>query len=336
MPLRRFVPSGRLVPLAALVAASAVLAACSGAPEGPESAAGYPSEEIRVIVPYTAGGPTDLAARSIGTFLEGRLGQPVIVENMPGAAGSLAMNELVGSKPDGHTLTVVAAPSTVVTPMIQDVSYGPDDFETIGVITEVPSVLTVGAGSPFPDAAAFFDAARARPGGITVGTPGATTSQAIELRRLASEYGVEVTVVPFNGNAELTAALLGGNVDALLVNISQDIRAQIDAGEFRPLAISPAERVDYLPDTPTLAELGFPGLTYSTSLFGLGAPAGTPPAVLAELEEAMRAGLSDPAVREQLGEAYVPDEFIGAAAFRERLDEIVRVYGPVTAELRGG
>lgn len=329
MPLRR------LAPLAALVAASAVMAACSGAPDGPESA-GYPSEEIRVIVPYTAGGPTDLAARSIGTFLEGRLGQPVIVENMPGAAGSLAMNELVGSEPDGHTLTVVAAPSTVVTPMIQDVSYGPDDFATIGVITEVPSVLTVGADSPFPDAAALFAAARARPGEITVGTPGATTSQAIELRRLASEYGVEVTVVPFDGNAELTSALLGGNVDALLVNISQDIRGQIDAGKFRPLAISPAERVDYLPATPTLAELGFPGLTYSTSLFGLGAPAGTPPAVVAELEDAMRAGLADPAVRAQLGEAYVPDDFIGATEFRERLDEIVRVYGPVAAELRGG
>jgi tripartite-type tricarboxylate transporter receptor subunit TctC len=321
---------------AGIVAASALTVSCAGGGDAEGAAGEYPSQEITVIVPYTAGGPTDLAARAMGAHLERTLGESVIVENQPGAAGSLAMNELVASEPDGHTLTLVAAPSTVVTPLIQDVSYGPDDFTTIGVITQVPSVLTVGAASEFADATAFFDAARQRPGELTVGTPGATTSQAIELRRLASEYGVEVTVVPFNGNAELIQAQLSGTVDALLVNVSQDIRAQFDGGTLRPLAISPAERVDYLPDTPTLSELGFPGLTYSTSLFGLGAPAGTPPEIIAELEAAMRAGLDDAGVRAQLDEAYVPDRFIGATEFRSILDEIISVYGPVAQELRGG
>ncbi|MHA6619381.1 Bug family tripartite tricarboxylate transporter substrate binding protein [Pseudonocardia sp. DLS-67] len=315
------------------IALAAVLAVSCSAPDTPDE---YPSQEITVLVPYTAGGPTDLAARTMGAHLEKALGQPVIVENLPGAAGSVAMNELVGSEPDGHTLTLVAAPSTVVTPMIQDVPYDASSFVTIGVITEVPSVLAVPGDSRFPDAAAFLDAARQRPGELTVGTPGATTSQAIELRRLAGEYGVQVTVVPFNGNAELIQAVLGGAVDAVLVNVSQDIRAQFDAGAFRPLAISPAERVDYLPDVPTLAELGFPDLTYSTSVFGLGAPAGTPPEIVSRLESAMREGLDDPAVRQQLDEAYVPDEFIGAAEFRERLDQIVRVYGPVAQDLKGG
>jgi len=319
---------------AGIVAAAALAVACSGqAPDAPDE---YPTQEITVIVPYTAGGPTDLAARTMGAHLEKALGQPVIVENLPGAAGSVAMNELVASEPDGHTLTLVAAPATVVTPMIQDVPYDAASFVTIGVITEVPSVLAVAGGSEFADAAAFFDAARQRPGELTVGTPGATTSQAIELRRLANDYGVQVTVVPFNGNAELIQAVLGGTVDAVLVNVSQDIRAQFDAGAFRPLAISPAERVDYLPDVPTLAELGFPELTYSTSLFGLGAPAGTPPEIVSRLEAAMRDGLADPAVRQKLDEAYVPDEFIGADAFRQRLDEIVRVYGPVAQQLKGG
>jgi tripartite-type tricarboxylate transporter receptor subunit TctC len=314
--------------------AAALTLSCSGQPaDAPDE---YPTQEITVLVPYTAGGPTDLAARTMGAHLEKALGQPVIVENLPGAAGSVAMNELVASEPDGHTLTLVAAPSTVVTPMIEDVPYDADSFVTIGVITEVPSVLAVRGDSEYADAAAFFAAARQRPGELTVGTPGATTSQAIELRRLANEYGVQVTVVPFNGNAELVQAVLGGTVDAVLVNVSQDIRAQIAAGEFRPLAISPAERVEYLPDVPTLAELGFPGLTYSTSLFGLGAPAGTPPEIVARLESTMRDGLADPAVRQQLDEAYVPDEFIGSAEFRARLDEIVRVYGPVAQELRGG
>jgi tripartite-type tricarboxylate transporter receptor subunit TctC len=323
-----------LTRVAAAVAAAALAASCSSPTDGDPAA--YPSQEITIIVPYTAGGPTDLAARAMGGFLEERLGRPVLVENMPGAAGSVAMTEFVGEEPDGHTLTLIAAPSTVVTPLIQDVGYGPEDFDTVGVITQIPSVLAVPADAPFADARAFLDAARARPRELTVGTPGATTSQAIELRRLATEYGVEVTVVPFDGNAELIQALLGGTVDAVFVNASQDIREQIGAGEFRPLAISPAERVRYLPDTPTLAELGFPELTYSTSIFGLGTPAGTPPEIVAELEEAMRAGLADPEVRAQLDEAYVPDEFVGAAEFRAMLDRIVEVYGPVARELRGG
>jgi tripartite-type tricarboxylate transporter receptor subunit TctC len=317
----------------AWVALAAALTLSCSAPDTPDE---YPSQEITVLVPYTAGGPTDLAARTMGAHLEKALGRPVIVENLPGASGSEAYQELVSSDPDGHTLTLVAAPSAVVTPMIQDVPYDAGSFATIGVITEVPSVLAVGGDSEFRDATAFLDAARQRPGELTVGVPGATTSQAIELRRLASEYGVQVTAVPFNGNAELIQAVLGGTVDAVLINVSADVRAQFDAGAFRPLAISPAERVDYLPDVPTLAELGFPELTYSTSLFGLGAPAGTEPEIVSRLETAMRDGLADPGVRQQLDEAYVPDEFIGADAFRARLDEIVRVYGPVARELKGG
>ncbi|QYN36039.1 tripartite tricarboxylate transporter substrate binding protein [Pseudonocardia sp. DSM 110487] len=318
--------------LAWIAFVAALTLSCS-APDTPDE---YPSQEITVLVPYTAGGPTDLAARAMGAHLEKALGQPVIVENLPGASGSEAYQELVSSDPDGHTLALLAAPSAVVTPMIQDVPYDAASFVPIGVITEVPSVLAVGGDSEFRDATAFLDAARQRPGQLTVGVPGATTSQAIELRRLASEYGVQVTSVPFNGNAELIQAVLGGSVDAVLINVSADIRAQFDAGAFRPLAISPAERVEYLPDVPTLAELGFPELTYSTSLFGLGAPAGTPPEIVSRLEAAMRDGLADPAVRQQLDEAYVPDEFIGADAFRGRLDEIVRVYGPVAQQLKDG
>jgi tripartite-type tricarboxylate transporter receptor subunit TctC len=329
-------PYRKALRCAAIVALAALTGSCASGGDAPESAAQYPSEEIRIIVPYTAGGPTDLAARAMGSYYERALGQPVIVENLPGAAGSLAMNELVSSEPDGYTIKLIAAPSTVVTPLIQDVSYGPQDFQTIGIISEVPSVLAVGAESRYRTAEEFFAAAKERPGKLTVGTPGATTSQAIELRRLASEYDTEVTVVPFNGNAELTQAILGGMVDAVLVNASQDIRAQIDAGDFRPLAISPAKRVPYLPDVPTLSELGYDKLTYSTSLFGFGVPVGTPPEVVRKLEDTMKKGLQDPEVTRKLDEAYVPDQFVGAEEFRSRLDEIVEVYRPVAKELRGG
>lgn len=300
-----------------------------------ESAEDYPSDEIRLIVPYTPGGPTDLVARTIGRHFERTLGQPVVVENLPGAAGSVAMNELISSKPDGHTLKLIAAPATVVTPLIQDVGYGPGEFETIGVASEMPSVLQVRSDSKFINAERFFAEAKAKPRQLKVGVPGATTSQAIELRRMADEYGIELTVVPFNGNTEMIPALMGGNIDALFSNLSQDIRAQFDAGEFRPLAISPPERVDYLPNVPTLSELGYRSLTYSTSLFGFGVPKETPPDIVGELEQALETALQDPQVRQQLDEAYVPDQFIDDAAFRARLNEIVQVYGPVAKQIGG-
>ncbi len=149
---------------------------------------------------------------------------------------------------------------------------------------------------------------------------------------MGEEYGVQLTLVPFTGNAEMTTALLGGNVDAVFINASQDVLENIESGSFVPLAVSPEDRVSYLEDVPTLAELGFPELTYSVSVFGLATPAGTPDDVVATLEEAVGSCLEQPEVVEKLGEQYVPDEFIGAEAFRSRIDDIVEVYGPLLQE----
>lgn len=316
-----------------------LLASCSGGGGGKggkggggsaESAEEYPSDTITMLVPYTAGGPTDLAARSVATCFEGEFGQTLVVDNRPGAGGALAMNELINSEADGYTIKIIAAPATVITPYVEEnVTYTEDDFVAIGVITEIPSVLGVSSASEYETAEEFFDAAQANPGALNVGVPGATTSQSIELQRLAEEYGVQVTTVPFDGNAELTAALLGNNVDAIFVNASEDILDYFESGEFRPLAVSPAERVEYLPDVPTLRELGYETLTYSTSIFGLGAPNGTSPEIVSKLEDTLSTCLEDPQVREQLGENYVPDEFVGSEELRRRLDEIVSVYKPV-------
>jgi len=230
---------------------------------------------------------------------------------------------------DGHSLSVIAVPATATNPLQQHVGYTNDDYVPIGVISEIPSVLVVGTGSPYPDASSFFAAARARPGQLKVAVPGATTSQAMELKRLAELYDVEVTPVPFNGNSEIITALLGGNVDAAFVNSSKDILTNIEAGKFRPLAVSPAERVDYLPEVPTLKEAGFPELVNSVSVFGLAAPAGTPEPVLAKLEESLRKSQQDPEVVAKLDEKYVPDDFIDGKEFRAIIDDIVEVYGPI-------
>lgn len=321
--------------LPVLVAASAVLLTACVAEDGGEGGAAaqdYPADDITLYVPYAPGGPTDLAARTVGDCLAEDFGRNVVVENREGASGSLGMQAMIQGGTDGYSLSLIAVPASATNPLQEDVGYTNDDYVPIAAVTEIPSVLAVGQGSRFADADALFAEAEQNPGRVTVGVPGATTSQAMELRRLAEEYGVELSLVPFTGNAEMTTALLGGNVDAVFINASQDVLENIEAGSFVPLAISPEERVDYLPDVPTLAELGYPELTNSVSVFGLAAPAGTPDGVLQTLEDGVAACLEQPEVVEALGDQYVPEEFIGRDDFQARIDEIVEVYGPLLQE----
>lgn len=297
---------------------------------GADAAADYPSEQITLYVPYAPGGPTDLAARTTGACLQQELGETVVVENRAGASGSLGMQAMLQGGDDGHSLSLIAVPATATNPLQMDVGYTNEDYVPIAAVTEIPSVLAVGEDSPYTSAEELFEAARANPGEVSVGIPGATTSQAMEIERLAALYDVELTGVPFNGNAEMTTALLGGNVDSVFINASADVLQNIEAGSFVPLAQSPEEPVSYLPEeVPTLAELDFPELTSSVSVFGLAAPAGTPEAIVEKLESTVQTCLDKPEVIERLDERYVPDEFLGTEAFTERIDSIVEAYGPI-------
>jgi tripartite-type tricarboxylate transporter receptor subunit TctC len=297
--------------LAATLVAALLLASC-GAGQRSEQPEVYPSEQIRLIVPYTAGGPTDIAARSLGSYMEGVLGQTVMVENLPGASGSAAYQELVSADPDGHTLSMTALPTAVLNYLTNDVGYTREDFAPVGVITQVPSALVVPAASPYADLTALFAAARTDPALVSVGTPGATNTHAAEAKRITQLYGVPLTVVPFEGAQEVLTALLGGNVAAGFVNVSQDILPSIESGQLRVLAVGTQARLPYL-DGPTFVEQGYPELTRSTTTFGVVAPAGTPSAVIAQLEQIMRAASVDPETRRSIGERYVPDQFMGSA-----------------------
>jgi len=313
--------------------ASLALTACgegedSGSSSG-DSAAAFPSKNVNLYIPYAPGGPTDALGRAAATFLEKDLGQTFVVENRAGASGSLGIQAMIGGGNDGHSLSIIAVPATATNPLQMDVGYTNEDYIPIGVISEIPSVLVVGKGSPYADAKGFFDAAKAKPDSIKVAVPGATTSQAMELKRLGDKYGVKVTPVPFNGNAEIITALLGGNVDAAFVNSSQDILPNITSGAFRPLVVSPAERVPYLKDVPTLKESGFPELVNSVSVFGLAAPKGTPDSALKVLEDSLRKAQEDPEVIKVVGKDYIPEEFIDGAGFKTVIDDILEAYGPI-------
>lgn len=320
--------SARAVPV--LLLAVGALAGCGDDSGGAGAGGGgYPSEDIRLLVPYAAGGPTDLTTRTVGGCLEDEFGETVIVENLPGGSGALATSDLVAAEPDGHTLSLVTAGTMVLTPLANEVGYSYEDITPIGVMADVPSVLAVGADSPYASAEDLVAAAEAEPGTVDVGVPGASTPQAIELQRLADDHDVEVTVVPFDGNAQMTAALLGGNVDAVLINASQDVTANIDSGDVVPLVASSEERLEWLPDVPTFTELGFEGLTLSGSTFGLAGPAGLPDDVTGTLEETLQSCLESDEVREAIGEEYVPEEFAGAEELAEVLERTQEVYEPI-------
>ncbi|WP_040337552.1 tripartite tricarboxylate transporter substrate binding protein [Candidatus Blastococcus massiliensis] len=314
-------------PVLLLVAVGA-LAGC-GDDGGDGGSGDYPSADIRLLVPYAAGGPTDLTTRTVGSCLESELDATVIVENLPGGSGALATTELIGAEPDGHTLSLVTAGTMVLTPLANEVGYTYEDITPIGVMAEVPSVLAVGENSPYASAEDFVEAAEADPGTLNVGVPGASTPQGIELQRLADEHDVEVTVVPFDGNAEMTAALLGGNVDAVLINASTDVVENIESGSFVPLIASSEERLEWLPDVPTFTELGFEGLTLSGSTFGLAGPADLPDDVVATLEDTLRSCLESDEVREGIGVEYVPEEFGDADQLAEVLERTQEVYEPI-------
>jgi len=310
--------------LAAALILGLLVASCGQRSGSAPSA--YPQDQIRLIVPYVAGGPTDIAARSLGRFMQQRLGQTVVVENEPGASGSTAYKHLISAKPDGYTLSMSALPTAVLNYLINDVGYTRANFAPVGVITQVPSALVVPGSSPYPNLAALFADARANPGKVTVATPGSTNTHASETRRATKLYGVPLTVLPFNGNPEVLTALLGGNTVAGFVNVSQDMLPAIESGDLRVLAVGTAARLPYL-DAPTFVEQGYPELTQSTTTFGMIAPAGTPEPVIKRLEEVMRSASADPEVVRELDPRYVPKQFVGSAelaAMFERTEQTFR------------
>ncbi len=316
--------------LAALLVTTAALAGCAE-DSASVAAADYPSEDIRLLVPYTAGGPTDIAARAVGAHLEGELGRPVVVENLPGASGATAYVEMISAEPDGHTLSMTALPTAVLNYLSNDVGYTREDLAPVGVVTQVPSGIVVPADSPYQDVESLFEAARQDPQAITVGTPGATNTHAAETRRITQLYDIPLTVVPFEGNSEVQTALLGGNVSAGFANLSQDLLPAIEAGDLRVLAVGTEERLDYV-DAPTFVEAGYPELVQSTTTFGVIAPAGTPEEVVATLEDALRSASEDEAVVEALDPRYVPEEFLGSADLADLFAETEETFRGVVGD----
>ncbi len=295
----------------------------------PAAAQSYPTGPVRVLVPFGAGGATDVVARVFAERLQQRMGQSFTVENRGGAAGQIAAAAFARSPNDGYTLMFTTAAPITVAPLMNDkVQYDPrKDFIPVGVVAMQPVWIVVNANSPLKSLGDIVTRAKADPGKLTYGTSGVGTELHLAAEAVARSAGIQMVHVPFRGGGEVITALLGSQIDFAALSTAS-IAGAVKQGTLRVLAVSSPKRMTDFPDVPTFAELGHGGATM-VPWWGLMAPAGTPQPIVARLTQELEAATKDDAVRERLKATFVQIEFEGPAAFQKRLDAETKLYGDV-------
>ena len=259
----------------------------------------FPSKPLRLVVPNAPGGAADLTARTVAQKLGETLGQPVVVENRPGAGGVVAGELVAKAAPDGHTLLLISSGTAVSAALFKSLPFDTlRDFIPVVPLASFDLVIVGPEGGRIRTLADWVADARARPGKLTIGTPNIGTTQHLAAELFKSAAGIDVQIVPFNGTPAVINALRGGQIDAGL-DILGPLLAQIRAKALVPLAITGEKRSRMLPELPTAKEAGVAGFSVS-SWNGLAVPAGTPKDVVARLNREVVAALIDPAVRKRL------------------------------------
>ena len=272
-----------LARLAAIVAA-AMLAGAIGLPaRAADAPAAFPSKPVRLIVPFTPGGSTDILARALGQKLTEAWGQPVVVDNRPGAGGIIGMETAAKAPPDGYTLVMGHVGTLAANPALyKSLPYDPvKDFAPVTLVAMVPNVLAVGPAVPSRTVAELVALAKAKPGKLDYGSGGNGSAA-----HLAGEYfklkaGVDIQHIPYKGTAPALADLLGGQI-ALIITGLPPVLPHAKSGKLRILGVASAQRLKQFPDIPTIAESGVPGYE-ATQWYGILVPAATPKDIVARL-----------------------------------------------------
>lgn len=279
---------------AALGTAAAGWAGTAGA-----QAPAFPSKPIKLLVGFAPGGAVDIIARAIGQQISPALGQPVVVENKPGAGTNIAMRQLIDSPPDGHTLMLtansIAANQTLYQPAPYDMAR---DFTPVSLVGRVPVVLAVNAAGPFDSIAKFIAQAKAQARAVNYGSPGNGSTPHLAIELFVRAAGIELTHVPYKGGAPALTDLIAGHLQAVAVN-ALEVQPHVRSGKLRVLAVLSPTRTSIFPEAPTIAESGFAGFEASV-WYGLVGPAGLPAPVVARLHAEVQRALSAPEVRDRL------------------------------------
>ncbi len=260
----------------------------------------YPTRPITLIVPFPPGGSTTVMARNVADKLSVSLGQQIVVENRGGAGGVIGTRSVARATPDGYTILLSYTATMAIAPAMNvNAGYDPrKDFVPIGMIGAAPSVLVVNPSMPVHSIAELIAYAKAAPTPLQYGSPGVGTVNHLAGEYLAAETGMKLQHVPYKGNGPALGDLLGGHIPMMFVPIPVAL-GNIKAGTLRGLAIGSAKRTSLLPDLPTLAESGVPGFEVALR-YGLVAPAGTPPALIARLNKELNAALMTEDVKNRL------------------------------------
>ncbi len=281
----------------------------------PAAAQTYPERPINLIVMATAGGPTDVAARVLGSIVEKDLKQPVVIVNKVGAGGQVGWTELVRAKPDGYTIGFIIMPgtNTVIIDKERQAIFDENSFAHIVNHVQDPGVIWVRAESPYKSLKDLVAAAKAAPGTIRASTTGILSDDHLNILMTEEAGGVKFRLVHLDGAANQLKETLGGNVDVSFDNVGSVVKP-LKAGQIRVLAVTDKTRSKFLPDIPTTVELGFPTII-SASTRGLAAPKGTPPAVVKRLEEALSKAMADPDHIKRMDEQGLAVKAMPAAEF---------------------
>jgi tripartite-type tricarboxylate transporter receptor subunit TctC len=282
-----------------VVASLAVLAWGATALAQDAERAAYPSKPVRLLVPFPPGGAVDIVARTLGDELTRRWGQSVVIENRPGAGGTIASQAAATSAPDGYTLILVASGHALNPYFYVKLPYDPfNDFTPISLVGSSPNMLLVRSDSPFKSVAQVLAGARAKPGYLSYGHAGNGTSPHLAGELLKYLAKVDIAAIPYKGGAPSLNDLIGGHIPLTFNNIPESI-AQIRAGTVRALGVTSAARSPVLPDVPTIAEAGVPD--YDTGVWwGFLGPAGLPVEIKAKLAKDCAEAVNAPAVVERL------------------------------------
>ncbi len=309
----------RLVILAA--AALAVSTAWAQAPAS-GAAADYPNKIIKIIVPFTAGSATDIMARILGERLGASMGQSIVVENRPGAGGTLGAAQVAKSDPDGYTLLVVSTGHVVNPALYGNLPYDTvGDFAGVSPLAAVPSVLVVASSSPIKSVSELIAAAKAKPGELNYASAGVGSATHVNAEKFRAVSGIQVTHIPFKGTPETIVEVSSGRVDFMFTPVLASI-PNIRDNRMRALAVSTSKRFPGLPDVPTVSEAGLPGFVFDFWI-GLLAPAKTPRAIVNKLNAEVRKVMAQPEVVERMAklgaepmpmtperfDAYIKEEF---------------------------
>jgi tripartite-type tricarboxylate transporter receptor subunit TctC len=318
--------------------AAALAVALPLAATGAAFAQSYPDRTVKILVGYPAGGPVDIIARVVGDRLAAQWSKPVVVENIPGAAGNIAGDRMAHAAPDGYTLMMATNATVAINPSLYaKMSYDPGkDFVPISEAVYSPNILVVPTALPVKSVTELVDYARAHPG-LTFASAGVGTTQHLAGELFKAMAHIDIRHVPYRGASPVIPDLLAGRVDMYFGAISPLIPL-VREGKLRALAVTSAKRFATVPDLPTMIEAGYPGFV-SVLAMGLMAPAGTPQAVIEAIHQSSVRALSDADVRARLSNIGMevvnssPKEFAAAlAAERPQWAKVIAEAGIVPAK----